>query len=100
MEDSSFSTLSRKKVKTGVKKAGKKTDKTGKKPTGKKKATPSTSAVHLATPHPHPYPASTQYVPAYAPIPQTQTVLLEKPSEKFDFSLYCNILRIALMFEE
>ncbi|KAJ5210813.1 hypothetical protein N7472_000952 [Penicillium cf. griseofulvum] len=62
MENSRFSTLPRKKVKTGVKKAGKKTDKTGKKTTGNKKATPSTSAVHLATLHPqsHPYPASTQ----------------------------------------
>ncbi|KAJ5428364.1 hypothetical protein N7445_009818 [Penicillium cf. griseofulvum] len=94
MENSRFSTLPRKKVKTGVKKAGKKTDKTGKKTTGNKKATPSTSAVHLATLHPqsHPYPASTQYVPTYAPIPQTQTVVLEETSEQIDFPLYCNIL--------
>ncbi|KAJ5520074.1 hypothetical protein N7463_000527 [Penicillium fimorum] len=68
---------SRKKAKTGVKKNGVK--KTGvKKTTGKKKATSSTSAVHLAAPT-HPYPVQTQYAPAYAPLPQTQTVVLEKP---------------------
>ncbi|KAF4770602.1 hypothetical protein HAV15_012998 [Penicillium sp. str.  len=67
----------RKKAKTGVKKTGVK--KTGvKNTTGKKKATSSTSAVHLAAP-PHPYPVQTQYAPAYAPLPQTQTVFLEKP---------------------
>jgi hypothetical protein len=97
MENSSSSTLPRKKVKTGVKKTGKKTDKTGKKTTGKKKSTTSTSAAHLATPHP--YPSTTQYAPAYAPIPQRQTVVLEKPSEKIDDPLYYNILRMTLMFE-
>lgn len=73
--------------KTGVKK-------TGKKSTGKKKPTSSTSAVHLAAPY-NPYPTNTQYAPNYAPLPQT--VVIEKPSKKFDFSFGdCNILRIIL----
>lgn len=75
--------------KTGVKKTGVKNT------TGKKKATSSTSAVHLAAP-PHPYPVQTQYAPAYAPLPQTQTVFLEKPSKKIDCALYCNISRMTL----
>ncbi|KAJ5816355.1 hypothetical protein N7447_008588 [Penicillium robsamsonii] len=82
MQNSSSSTLPRKKGKTGVKKAGVKKNavKTaGKiKTAGKKKATSSTSAVHLAAPT-HPYPVQTQYAPTYAPLPQTQTVVLEKP---------------------
>ncbi|KAJ5800998.1 uncharacterized protein N7518_003066 [Penicillium psychrosexuale] len=75
MENSSSSTLPRKKAKTGVKKTGVK--KTGKKSTGKKKPTSSTSAVHLAAPY-NPYPANTQYAPNYAPLPQT--VVIEKPT--------------------
>ncbi|KAJ5422179.1 hypothetical protein N7491_010624 [Penicillium cf. griseofulvum] len=99
MENSRFSTLPRKKVKTGVKKAGKKTDKTGKKTTGNKKATPSTSAVHLATLHPqsHPYPASTQYVPTYAPIPQTQTVVLEETSNRKGKMSGCFVVFLAVI---
>jgi hypothetical protein len=82
MDYPSTSSLPRKKAKAGVKKAGKKT---GKKTTGKKKTTPSASAVHLPT-HRPPLP-DTQYAPTYAPIPQRQTVVFEKPGKRVELPL-------------
>lgn len=78
MEASNPSTLPRKKAKDGVKKTGKKT---GKKTSGKKKPTSSASAVPVATPLSPPHP---QYAPTYTPIPQTQTVVFEKPGQRLD----------------
>jgi hypothetical protein len=95
MEASNPSTLPRKKAKDGVKKTGKKT---GKKTAGKKKPSSSASAVSVATPLSPPHPVGSQYAPTYAPIPQRQTVFLEK-SGKRAYSTYngYNITTIRLI---
>lgn len=91
MEASNPSTLPRKKAKDGVKKTGKKT---GKKTSGKKEPTSTASAVPVATPHP----VGSQYAPTYTPIPQTQTVVFEKPGRRADSSYNdYNITTIRLM---
>lgn len=81
MEASNPAKIPRKKAKDGVKKTGKKT---GKKTAGKKKPTSSASAVPVATHLSPSHPVSSQYAPTYTPIPQTQTVVFEKPGKRVD----------------
>ncbi|KAJ5160605.1 uncharacterized protein N7482_007609 [Penicillium canariense] len=91
MENSSSSTLPRKKAKTGVKKAGKKT---GKKTTGKKKPTSSASAVHLPM---NSLPMGPQYAQTYTPLPQTQTVVFDKPINQKRSRSTCPLVFLAVI---